>query len=367
MVLKAKIPTTSGRGRALVSAAAAVLAAAVSLPVGAAPASAASDCVNIVPARDGWVVELCRSDPAVSATMAVSVDGVAKGPAALVRVVHASGRGSFPQVGVIYSSGYVRLKQNDDPPDPPGPIPFGASAVLGPALWRSPSEYWHNPTLSAMDIVTSGLPSALVLRAAGTNHDLDVLYRMTMPTPTDTRTSLFVDQVTRARTAVPIDPGRAAEGQGAKTAAQISSMHIPTGARCDGGYQECHDIDRVRFVQGDMTLREVLLDAVAHPGFILPSATPLGGKWLDARHSDDTGWQGNTPSVRICTDALPPGRDYRVQGYVTGSSNPSDDNVGLWISDSWRASVGWRAGESEALRYRIVAQDDFSDVSPGAC
>lgn len=351
------------RGSVVLSAA--VLTSVLLLPASPTPVAAASDCVNIVPLRAGWLVELCRSDPSVSATMAISVDGAPKGQAALVRVIHESARGSFPQVGVIYSSGYVRLKQNADPIGVP--VPFGASAVLGPALWRSQSEYWHNPTLSTMDIATAALPSALVFRAIGTNRDLDVLYRMTMPTPTDARTSLVVDQVTRARTAIPIDAGRAAEGQGAKTAAQISTLHIPTGAPCDGGLALCHDIDAVRFVDGAPSVREVFLDNVPHPGFILPVPTPLGGKWLDARHSDDISWQGNTPSVRICADALPPGRDHRVQGYVAATSNPNDDNVGVWISDQWRSARGWRAGESEAIRYRIVAQDDFSDLAPAAC
>lgn len=357
---KAWLP--SGRGRAVLLAA--VLGSIALLPAKPTSVRAASECENIVPNTGEWLVELCRSDQSVSTTMAVSVNGVSKGRAVLVRVVHKSNGQGYPQVGVIYSSGYVRLKQNADP-DPA--IPFGASAVLGPALWPSLTEYWHNPTLSWMDISTTALPSALVFRAVGTNHDLDVLYRITMLTPTDSRTSLLVDQVTRARKDILIDTVRAAEGQGAKTAAQISTMHIPTRAPCNGGIKECHDVDSVRFIDGNGNLKSVFLDEIPRPGFILPAPTPLGGKWVDARHSDDTSWQGDPPSIRICMDALPAGRDLRVQGFVAATSDPNDDNVGLWISDQWRASMGWRAGESEALRYRIIAQNDFSGLEPGAC
>lgn len=341
----------------------AVLLVALIAPISAPPATAVSDCVPVMPSRLGWAVDLCRSDPSVPGTMAVSVDGVTKGSAALVRVYHLTDDGARqPQIAVVYQSGFVRLKQNADPIG--APIPFGASAVLGPALWRTASKYWHNPTLSHLDIATGNLPSVLYLRAIGTNHDLDVIYRMALQTPTDARTTMAVDQVTRARTNIPIDPARTAQGEGAKTAAQISTLHIPTGAPCNGGLQQCHDVDQVRFVERGGILRVIPLGP---PGFILPSPAPLGGRWLNARHSDDIGWQGNTPSLRVCTDYLPAGRDYWVQGFVAATTNPNDDNVGVWISDQWRGSVGWRAGESEVVRYRLVAQDDFADVSPNAC
>lgn len=334
--------------------------------VTATPSQATDTCNLIVPSHNGWAVDMCQSDPSVPATMAVTVDGAPKGVAALIRVYHSTANGrTQPQVAVLYASGYVRLKQNADPPG--SPIPFGASAVLGPALWRSPTDYWHNPTLTSLAISTQALQSYLYLAATGTNRDLDVNYSLAVTPPTNNRTTMFVTQQARARVAIPIDPGRAAEGQGAKTAAQVSTLHIPTGAPCDGGRQLCQDIDRVRFPAANGTVRAVKLDNVARPGFLLSSPAPLGGSWLDARHSTNIGWQGNTPSLRVCFDSLPTGRDYRVQGYAAATSDPNHDNIGVWIADQTRAHLGWQAGESETVIYRLVAQDDFSTVTPTAC
>jgi hypothetical protein len=339
--------------------------AATATMLNAAPVRAATGCRSIVPSRNGWAVNLCPSDPAVAATMAVKVDGAAKGTAAFLQIYHNTASGKTqPQIAVIYASGYLRLKENADPPG--APIPFGASAILGPALWRTATDYWHNPTLTTLELSTASLPNYLSVTAAGANRDLNVSYHLAL-TATDARTTMDVSQQATARVAIPIDASRAAEGQGAKTAAQISSLHIPTGAPCDGGRQLCQDIDQVRFLTTGITLRTVNLDDVVHPGFLLPAAAPLTGLWLDARHSTDLGWQGNTPSIRICLDPATAGHDTRVQGYVARTSNPNNDNAGIWVDDQTRAVTGWRSGETEVVTYRVVAQDDFTTVSSTAC
>jgi len=49
----------------------------------------------------------------------------------------------YPQVLVLYASGYLRLKMGADPTPP---LPFGQSLVLGPAIFGTSSSF-PNPTL----------------------------------------------------------------------------------------------------------------------------------------------------------------------------------------------------------------------------
>src|SRR6185312_6800720 len=59
-------------------------------------------------------------------------DGAPMGMARLLSFAkRASNTSRFPQVLVLYSSGYLRLKPGADPTPP---LPFGQSLVLGPAI-----------------------------------------------------------------------------------------------------------------------------------------------------------------------------------------------------------------------------------------
>ena len=89
--------------------------------------------------------------------------------------------------------------------------------------------------------------------------------------------------------------------------------------------------------------------------------------WLDALHRDDASWQGNTPSLRVCVDAIPPGRTFTPQGFIKATTNPNDDNLGLWLQDDRRASVGWAARQKERIGYWLVALDDLPTHDPKRC
>jgi hypothetical protein len=329
------------------------------------PGAAQEACRLIYPARNGWAIELCPTDPAVPTPMAVNINGGNVGSAARVAVYHVSGRGSMPQVAVLYATGFVRLKQNQDPPG--APIPFGASAVLGPAYWPNANTYYHNPQVQTLRITTAALPSRLDLQATGQNHAFRVGFQMQLPAPSDVRTRFRVVQTVTATTRVTIDPTRTNRREGFKTAAQLSSMYINEGGVCDGGKRDCHDSDASRYVANNGAQRLAAFRNLTPSTFVYSPTRPLGGRWLDALHRDDASWQGNTPSVRICIDALPAGRAFTPQGFITATTNPNDDNVGLWVQDDYRAAVGWTAGEQEVTRYWLVAQDDLLTSDPQRC
>ncbi len=328
--------------------------------------SSATDCSIIYDGGNGWTVDMCATDSSVTTPMQVWVDGVSKGSAVVVRIYHESQYDSgTPQVAVLYSSGFVRLKQNADPTPS---IPFGTSFILGPAYWPNSTTYYHNPQLTRLELDTTWLPNApLRMLAQGTNHDFAMTYEMTLPPPLDRQTRLHVTQTYTATANINIDATRLAEEQGFKLV-QESSMYINEGAPCDGGYTDCHDSNDLRYIASDLNRRQQAFDGLVPPSFILTAPRQLGTTWLDALHKDDQGWQsqtgagtsGNTPNVRIALDELlspPP----TVQGWISATADPNQDNVNLWLHDNRTSSASWTIGESDQIGYWLLAQDNPPD------
>jgi hypothetical protein len=320
------------------------------------PVKAQNGCTTIYDAGEGWAVELCPTDPVITTSMTVTLDGVSQGQAALIRIYHQAQRDpGTPQVAVIYASGFIRLKQNADPTPP---IPFGSSFILGPAYWPDESTYYHSPQLTGLHIDTHWLPNGpLRMQVEGQNQDFDVSYELTMPPPRDRQTRLHVLQRYTATVPITIAQTRRAEAQGFKLV-QVSSMFIDEGGSCDGGRTDCHDSNAARFVGEDLVRHQVPFSSVTTPDFIYPSLTPLGNTWLDVLHTDDQGWQGNTPNVRLALDALPLTHTVTPQGWINATTDPNDDNVSLWLHDDGPASQSWAAGQSDQAGYWLLAQDD---------
>jgi hypothetical protein len=319
-------------------------------------AAAQNDCATIYSPGNGWAVDMCASDPSIPTPMDVVLDSVQQGQAALVRIYHQSqDYGGSPQVAVIYASGFIRLKQNADPTPS---IPFGSSFILGPAYWSDTATYYHNPQLTRLEIDTSWLPTGpLRMQAEGGNQDFDVSYEFAFPPPRDQQTRLYVTQTYTATANVIIDLTRRTEAQGFKLM-QISSMFINGGGICDGGHTDCHDSNGARFIGSDLVQHQVAFTDVAPSSFVFSSTLPLGSTWLDALHTDDESWQGNTPNVRIALDALPTDHTVTPQGWISATTNPNDDNVSLWLHDDGPASQSWTIGQSDQVGYWLLAQDN---------
>jgi hypothetical protein len=299
---------------------------------------------------------MCTTDPNVTMPMDVVLDGTLLGQAALVRIYHQSqSYPGSPQVAVIYASGFIRLKQNADPTPS---IPFGSSFILGPAYWSDATTYHHNSQLAWLEIDTSWLPTGpLRMRAEGANQDFDTAYELTLPPPRDRQARLHVTQAYTATATIMIDPTRRAEAQGFKLV-QVSSMFISEDGTCDGGQKDCHDSDVARFIDDDLVRHQVAFTDIPPSSFVFSTTAPLGSTWLDALHTDDQSWQGNTPNVRIALDALPTDHTIKPQGWISATTDPDDDNVGLWLHDNGPASQSWTAGQGDQVGYWLLAQDD---------
>jgi hypothetical protein len=319
-------------------------------------AIAQGGCTLIYSLSDGWAIDMCATDPVITTPMTVTLDGVPQGTAALIRVYHTAENGATtPRVAVFYPSGFIRLKPNADPTPS---IPFGSSLILGPAYWPDASTYYHNPQLTRLEIDTSWLPTGpLRLQAEGSTQDFDVFYEMALPLPRNRQTRLHVIQTYTATASIAIDPTHRAEAQGFKLA-QTSSMFINEGGACDGGHTDCHDSNAARFIGDDLIRHQVTFTDLTPSTFIFGAILPSGSTWLDALHTDDQSWQGNTPNVRIALDALPDDRTLTQQGWISATANPNEDNVNLWLHDDGPASQSWMAGQSDRASYWSLAQDN---------
>lgn len=324
-------------------------------------------CREIRGAQGGWAIDTCPTRPDLPRAMGVRLDGAPRGRAALVRVYHRAEEGpGMPQVAVVYASGFVRLKPNADPPVP---VPFGSSFVLGPAHWTTREagpSYHHSPQLHHAVVDTRRLPDGpLDVALDGALGDLAVHYALALPAPRDAQTRLHVDQSFTATRAITIPESRRAAAEGFKLA-QISSMFIRPDGRCAGAggvRADCHDMDAIAFVGRDGALRRVPLASFSTSGLLIATPEPLGSTWLDARHGDDDGWQGNTPNVRLALDALPAAAAgaIRAQGAISITTDPNDDNVGLWLHDDGLAAHAWIPGATGRTGYWLVASDDPPD------
>lgn len=314
-----------------------------------------------------WVV--ARGAASIpEAPFKVRIDGIPIGGTRLLTFANRVGRSDrFPQVLVISSSGYLRMKPGADP-NPP--LPFGQSLVLGPAIFGSSrafpaSTLFFNPRLQQVNVDTGRLhrngKGPLVIEViardrnlpagdAHTNQVMDLRWKLTLYEPTGTRTRIGVDGSYRFTEEVVPDPVRTAELQSFRLV-QVSSMFID-GAR--------HDVDGFRYLSdsGPVTVNyspdqaNALLPATPSP---LSARAPI----LDSIHSDDAGLpNGNTPSYRIRMERAtgPLAGPLIPRAYFNGSQDLNDDNLGLWIYRQPAAAIP--AGAAGRIRFGLTATAD---------
>ncbi|HEU4706056.1 MAG TPA: hypothetical protein VFS64_02590 [Solirubrobacterales bacterium] len=317
--------------------------------------------------NEEWTIEKLAAD-IPEAPFKVRIDDVAIGETRLLTFANRVGRSNrFPQVLVISSSGYMRLKPGADPVPP---LPFGQSLVLGPAVFGSSTSFpastlFFNPQVQQVNVDTSKLhrngKGTLVIEAIArdrslpatdthTNQVMDLKWKLSLAEPTKARTRLRVDGSFRFTEAFVPDPVRTSELQSFRLV-QVSSMFID-GAR--------HDVDGFRYPSDSG-----LVNVAYNPGqanTLLPaSPSPLSATTpiLDSVHSDDVGApNGNTPSyrLRIGEAAGPLSGPLYPRAYFNDSQDLNDDNLGLWIYRQPLAAIP--AGTSGRIRFGLTATAD---------
>lgn len=293
---------------------------------------------------DAWWINLISGTPA----MDVYLNGNYQGKAQRVDFGHkVSGVNSWPTVAAFYSSSYIRLKEAVSPD-----TNFGTSFILGPAYWSN--GYHHNPQIERIEISGSLHLGPLTLKLTGRNDDFDVTYDITMYQPiaqNDRNMIMHVIQTYECRNPVMIDANKQTDHEGFKLT-QFSSMHV------DAVY---HDADAARYIgrDGNVTNRN-FLDLLASQ-FIFTNPQPMGQPWLECAHTDDQGWQGNTPNVRIKLEDIVL-QECTPQGWFNLDTNPNNDNIGLWVNYD-AAAPNWSVGDKKTISYWVVAQNNPFDLA----
>lgn len=298
----------------------------------------------------------------------VRIDDVAIGGTRILTFANRVGRsGRFPQVLVVSSSGYLRLKPGADP-DPP--LPFGQSLVLGPAIFGSSGAFpgstiFFNPQVQQVNVDTSGLrrngkgslrieviarDRNLAPTDAHANQVMDLRWTMTLEEPSKTKARLDVDGRFRFTEEVVPDPARTSRLESFRLV-QVSSMFIDAFR---------HDVDGFRY-PSDAGLTS--LDYAPGQANTLLPASPLplsaGAPVLDSIHSDDAGApNGDTPSyrIRIKEATGPIAGPLYPRAYFNSSQDLNDDNLGLWIHRQPLAAIP--AGSSGRIRFALTATAD---------
>jgi len=270
----------------------------------------------------------------------------------------------FPQVLVIYSSGYLRLKAGADPTPP---LPFGQSLVLGPAISGTSTSFpkrtlFFHPQLQRVAIDTSQLNqdgtgrmliritsshSNLSLNSATTNQIMNLAWALTLEEPRDLATTLHVAGTFEFTEDVTPNPVQTKKFESVRLL-QISTMFIDNVR---------HDVNALRFRTGsdivtlsyDPTLANLLLP-------VTPSSLDPAMPMFDSIHTDDVGRpNGNTPSYRIRINSTtgPTTGPIMVRAFFNGSQNLHDDNLGLWAFQQTPASI--KKGTTGNINYTVIA------------
>ncbi len=306
----------------------------------------------------------------------VFVDGEPKGTTKLLAFArHVPNTDRFPQVLVLYSSGYLRLKAGADPTPP---VPFGQSLVLGPAIWDTSTSYpntklFSNPQLHRVDIYTSkinkdGTNSLLIKIMASdskllpgstkinpkTNRIMNLTWTLTLDEPSDQATMLDVAGTFEFTEDVTPDPERTAKAESVRLL-QISTMYIDSST---------HDVDSFRFRNADGVITVDYGSDFAKANELLPDPpSPLDPEILifDSLHTDHKGEpNGNTPCYRITINS--------TTGFTSGpitvraifdldpKLNQNNDNLGLWAFQQPTERIV--RGTKGSINYTVIASTD---------
>ena len=318
--------------------------------------------------NDGvWVIKKLRAfipeDP-----FEVLINGESMGMTKLLSFAkRVSNTSRFPQVLVIYSSGYLRLKAGADPAPP---LPFGQSLVLGPAISGTSTSYpkktlFFHPQLERVAIDTSQLNSGTgriliritasranrLLKRGTTNQVMELSWLLTLEEPQDLATILHVAGTFKFTEDVIPDPMQTETFESVRLL-QISTMFIDN---------DRHDVDALRLhvesdiatLSYDSSLANLLLP-------VTPSSLNPTMPTFDSIHTDDAGRpNGNTPSYRIKINSTsgPTAGPIMVRAFFNSSQNLRHDNMGIW---AFQQAPAWiEKGATGNIDYTVIAGVSF--------
>jgi hypothetical protein len=220
----------------------------------------------------------------------------------------------FPQVAALDTrSGYVRLVCGTT---------WGTSVVLPPPFW-SDGTLWQGMPIKATHRLDG---DRLIIDASGERHGLKLHLEVALSPPGAGRISAEVSGRSEGRVVLDTRPGEAFK------VVMLSSMRIAS-TRWDASSVIIDDRPPLAFDDASQT-----------SGFFVAPTPPVKGRRFGFR-GGKSGWQEESgsvepaPTVEILLD-----NPLQIAGYRTHSTDPNDDNLGLWaasdhVLSSWHYTI----------------------------
>lgn len=238
------------------------------------------------------------------------------------------GENSWPEVAVLYSSGYLRLK----PPRVPDNR-FGSSFILGPGYW-SDNIYYHNPQIKEVRLSSSKTS----LKVSAENNDFLINYKITISPKTKRNTATITETIT-AKNNVQLDSSRINSLEAFKIV-QISSMYINNNTN-DANYisYNLNKLENKAYLKNENR-------------FIFSQAVKLDKVLFNLINIADETWQSGwiAPSLSVSINKM---KQAFLQGYIAYTLNPNNDNTGIWINDNSTSQIA--AGTKRSYSYKLSA------------
>lgn len=209
--------------------------------------------------------------------------------------IHYGRNGSFPQYAVLHrNSSYFRLI--------PSPLSgWGTSIVLLPAFWSGGDYYQGAPVSATWQVVGPNL----TLQITGSIASLAVSSTVSILPPTgDTITAYITTTVIGS---VPLDnrPGEAFKP------VMLSSMHIsPTVWDTQAAFADSQ------------------VFSIPASDWLIPPQPPIIAGVFGLRGGTSS-WKTNAPTITVELD-----QPRQIAGWVKFSTDPNDDNIGLWAASN---------------------------------
>ncbi len=251
-------------------------------------------------------------------------------------------RGGFTEIKITYNgdqlfsvkgNGYIRGALPASYRGPNGEkVDWGTSFVL-PGYW-SGGVYHHNPRITQAEF-REGPDGTIIMdgvmedeAGAWEARDFRMIFKQPLPESVEAEVSF----TQKAKKSFSVDALRAQNHEGWKVL-QFSSMNVGTA----------HDSD---FVVQQFKNGETVSSPIAGGDhFIIAEPRPLDGSPVYLADQEPSSW-GYRPTTFIQMLPDVSAGDFPVQGWISRSSNPNDDNVGAWVHFDGVKTDAYQPGET---------------------
>ena len=305
-----------------------------------------------------WVVDVQKNNG--EPTMEVFVDGSLIGEYSEIQVFHSTAdlsqssttENSWPQIFSVKANGYLRALSLG--------MDWGTSFVTT-GYWNATVNYYFNLLkIKKINILWKDVGDNLSMEAEASDIlDSPYIYTnnlsITIERPTLSRVRVELSYDLLAAQDFSIDQGRMEDHEGFKVA-QFSSMYID---------ESQHDANKAAYTGINRGWITAYFSEDSSDSFIFTNPENMKDDSLYLLHTDTSPRQTPNCSIELVS---PVSNNCAPQGWITSSTDPNDDNVGLWVN--WEnAAVSYNAGDTIGNFHYYLNTFSIAilDVCPSGC